>query len=253
MACVVHANLDCEATWAGVPLPGGVVQRISLYGALVATLAPADGDVEVWVPAPVDAARLRPAPAWHVPRMRVGVPPRADLAWADPAARAVNDRRLALQVAVAERFALSGARTIAHVDEIQLAGPWVCKAPWTSAGRDRCHGVGAPSREARTRIERLLARHGALVLEPWCDRLVDVGVCARGAARRPGRRSPRSATSARSRSTRSRIARARSDASTPCARSTRATRSAGSRDRSPLASASRASGSGGVSPTARSS
>ncbi|MDQ3300074.1 MAG: hypothetical protein M3619_26130, partial [Myxococcota bacterium] len=63
-----------------------------------------------------------------------------------------------------------------------LAGPWVCKAPWTAAGRDRCHGTGTPTAEQRTRLERLLARFGSLVAEPWCDRLVDVGVCATVAA-----------------------------------------------------------------------
>lgn len=176
MPFVIHANLDCEATWAGTTLPAGVTARISLYGALLATLAPRDP--EVWVPAAIDPARLVPAPAWCVPAMRVGVPPRADLAWADPSARAANDRRLALRVADEQRLGLPGAKTIASLAELDLSGPWVSKAPWTSAGRDRCHGVGEPTREQRTRIERLLARHGSLVLEPWCDRLVDVGVCA---------------------------------------------------------------------------
>lgn len=176
MPFVIHANLDCEATWAGAALPSGVNQRIALYGALLATLAPRDP--EVWVPAPVDTARLVPAPAWSVPVMRVGVPPRADLVWAAADARAANDRRLALRIAEEQRFGLPGAKTIASATEIDLSGPWVSKAPWTSAGRDRCHGVGEPTREQRTRIERLLARHGTLVLEPWCDRLLDVGVCA---------------------------------------------------------------------------
>jgi hypothetical protein len=52
------------------------------------------------------------------------------------------------------------------------------KAPWTAAGRDRCHGEGAPTPEQRTRIGRLLETFGALVLEPWCERIVDAGVCA---------------------------------------------------------------------------
>lgn len=176
---VIHANLDCEARWAGGELPGRVAARVSLYAALAAALAPGEGPVEVWAPAAVDAARLCAPPGWTPPRMRVGTPPRVDLAWADPSARAVNDRRLALELATHQGVALPGARVIDHVDELAaLPGRWVTKAPWTSAGRDRCHGEGAPTGEQRTRIGRLLAKFGALVLEPWMDRLVDVGACA---------------------------------------------------------------------------
>ena len=184
-AYVVHANLDCEATWAGVALPAIVQQRISLYGALVAALAPAGADVEVWVPAAIDAGRLRAAPGWMPPAVRVGAPPRADLRWAAPDARAANDRRLALAVAREHGVALPGARELRELRELDElgvlapAGSWVCKAPWSAAGRDRCHGEGAPTPEQRTRLARLLARAGALVLEPWCDRLADAGVCAR--------------------------------------------------------------------------
>ena len=175
----VHANLDCEARWAGVALPAKVEHRISLLGALVAALAPPDAEtVEVWAPAAVDAARLLAAPDWRPPVMRAGTPPRADLAWADPRARAVNDRRLALRIAATHDVALPGARTITSVDDVTVPGRWVTKAPWTAAGRDRCHGDGAPTLEQRTRIGRLLAVFGELVLEPWCERIVDAGVCA---------------------------------------------------------------------------
>lgn len=174
-AFIVHANLDCEARWANVTLPMKVQERISLLGALVAVLAPADRDVEVWTPAAVDATRVLVEPR---PALRVGVPPRCDLAWADPQAKPVNDRRFALALARAHGVALPGAKVIAHVDEIDLAGPWVAKAPWTAAGRDRCHGEGAATVEQRTRLGRLLDAFGALVLEPWCDRIVDAGVCA---------------------------------------------------------------------------
>lgn len=177
---VVHANLDCEAAWAGAPLPPAVARRISYYAALLAALAPPGAEVEVWAPADVDAARLRAAAGWRPPAMRVGAPPRPpDARWADPAAKAANDRRLAHAVAVARGAALPGQRVIASVDEIDLPGPWVCKAPWTAAGRDRCRGHGPPTREQRARLGRLLARGGALVLEPWCERIADAGVCAR--------------------------------------------------------------------------
>jgi hypothetical protein len=68
---------------------------------------------------------------------------------------------------------------ITRIDELELAGEWIAKLPWTAAGRDRCRGRGAPTPDQRTRLERLLAVCGALVVEPWCERIVDVGVCAR--------------------------------------------------------------------------
>src|SRR5690606_22133816 len=124
---VVHGNLDCEAAWAGAPLPPAVARRISYYAALLAALAPEGRDVEVWAPAAVDPARLPSPPPWTAPAMRAGAPPRADAAWADPDARAANDRRLALAVAEAHGAALPGQRTIAAAGEIDLPGPWVCK------------------------------------------------------------------------------------------------------------------------------
>jgi hypothetical protein len=182
----IHANLDIEATWAGVALPERVQRRISAVSALLAALTPEP--CEIWAPAAVEPARLLAAPGWRVPIMRVGAPPRADLAWADLGARAANDRRLALAVNAAAGSALPGARTIASLDELDagtgspqghwLAGAWVCKAPWTSAGRDRCHGRGVPSGETRVRLGRMLATFGALVVEPWLDRVLDVGTCA---------------------------------------------------------------------------
>lgn len=173
---IILANLDCEARWAGSPLGGRVLRRISALSPLLAYLAPADDDAEVWAPAAVDPARLsigRPV------TMRVGAPPRWDLAWAQPGAKAANDRRLAL--AVHERLGtqLAGQRAIASVDELPQQGTWVAKAPWTAAGRDRIHGHGAPTGEQRVYAGRLLARCGALLVEPWLERRLDLGVTAR--------------------------------------------------------------------------
>ncbi|MDQ3367814.1 MAG: hypothetical protein M3680_20510, partial [Myxococcota bacterium] len=61
---IVHANLDIEARWAATTLPAAINQRISLLGALTSVLAPAAAAVEVWVPAAVDPARLRPTAGW---------------------------------------------------------------------------------------------------------------------------------------------------------------------------------------------
>jgi hypothetical protein len=176
---VIHANLDCEARWAGGSLPAAIAGRVSYYGALLAALAPEDREVEVWAPAAIDSSRLVAARGWKPPTMRVGTPPNADVVWASESAKAANDRRLALEVASSRNAALPGARVIRTLDELTgIAGPWVAKAPWTTAGRDRCHGTGAPTDEQRTRITRLLERFRALVVEPWVERVLDLGVCA---------------------------------------------------------------------------
>lgn len=175
---VIHANLDAEARWVGRSLPQAIATRVSYYAALTATLAP-DETTEVWIPMPIDRSRLRPDPVWAVPVLRHGTPPRAELVWANPAGKAANDRRLALRVATALGVALPGTHVIERVEQLDLAGPWVAKAPWTTAGRDRCLGAGPPTAAQRTRLARLLYVFGALVVEPWCDRILDVGVCAR--------------------------------------------------------------------------
>jgi len=176
---VIHANLDVEAAWAGVTLPAKIRQRISLYASLLAALVPPEvtAPVELWAPAAVDPARLLAGRGWTPPAMRVGTPPAPNLAWADPRARKLNDRRFALAIAAAEGAELPGARVIEAIAELAgVRGPWVCKAPWTTAGRDRCHGDGPPTLEQRTRLERLLAQFGALMFEPWCDRICDAGI-----------------------------------------------------------------------------
>ena len=119
-------------------------------------------------------------------RTTIGTTPIArggfDLPWADPTAAAANDRSRTLAIAEALGVALPGARVVASLDELDaavtgFAGSWVCKARWTSAGRDRARGAGRPDGELRTRIARMLTRFGPLVLEPWLDRTADFGVC----------------------------------------------------------------------------
>ena len=192
---VIHANLDAEARWAGGSLPGSIATRVSYYAALLSVLAPSDTEVEVWAPAAIDASRLIASPRWHPPLMRVGTPPRADLVWAQPDAKAANDRRLAHTIAreidrdaaatsiAAVATSLPRAAVVETLDALvawtSAGGRWVAKAPWTTAGRDRCHGEGAPTDEQRTRLSRLLAKFGSLVVEPWMERMFDVGVCAR--------------------------------------------------------------------------
>lgn len=199
MSARLLGNLDCEAGWAGVALPEAIRRRISLYAALFAACAPEDGDGdgdpdgpphELWVPAAVEPARLVAHPRWTPPILRTGEPPGAlDLAWADPAAREANDRGRTLAIAQALGVALPGARLVGSLAELDshLAGfadrPWICKARWTAAGRDRARGTGAAvTGELRTRLGRMFERFGPLVFEPWLDRVADFGVCGELAA-----------------------------------------------------------------------
>jgi hypothetical protein len=178
----ILANLDQEARWSGLGVPERVARRISAAAVLLTALAPADADVEIFTPAPVDPARIRLSPA---PTMRVGTPPRWDLAWCEPGARAVNDRRFALALAEELGVGLVGSRAVTSLAELDehltraAMSRWVCKASSSAAGRDRAYGEGSAAGGAvRARIARLLARAGAVVIEPWCDRIIDVGSCA---------------------------------------------------------------------------
>jgi len=173
---IIWANLDCEARWGNQTLPQHVLRRISSAAVLLAAFAPEGEPVEIWTPAEVDPSKV------HLPNvtMRVGVPAMQHLVWAQPDAKAANDRRLNL--ALHERLGtlLPGQRVVTSLDDLATAtGPWVCKAPWTAAGRDRAHGNGAPTGELAVYVGRMLERFGALLYEPWCDRILDVGVCAR--------------------------------------------------------------------------
>lgn len=180
---IIFANLDCEARWGGRPLPQRVARRVSAAAALLAAFAGDDDEhIEIYAPATVDAARVQ------LPNvtMKVGVPARWDLAWADPAAKAANDRRVAAALAHELHVGLPGAHVIeslaaldAHLAATAPAR-WVCKAPWTAAGRDRAFGEGTSvGAEQRVYIGRLIERFGALLFEPWLDRVLDIGVCAR--------------------------------------------------------------------------
>jgi hypothetical protein len=201
-------NLDCEASWVGVALPEAVQRRISLYATLFAACAPEDRELdgaphEIWVPRPVDPARLVAHARWTPPIVRVGEPTTAgsmstpapapiDLAWSDPGAKAANDRSRTLAIAQALGVALPGARVVGSLAELEahvagfagaMARPWICKARWTAAGRDRAHGAGdTVGGELRSRLGRMFERFGPLVFEPWLDRVADLGVCGEIAA-----------------------------------------------------------------------
>jgi len=91
-------------------------------------------------------------------------------------ARACNDRRFAFALASRENWTLPGARIITSLDDLPADGQlWIAKALFSAAGRERVRF--SQSDDQRPRLERLLSRFGALLLEPWVDRLLDLG-CA---------------------------------------------------------------------------
>ncbi|MEZ4367902.1 MAG: hypothetical protein R2939_16725 [Kofleriaceae bacterium] len=201
-------NLGCERAWAGAPaVPPRVAQHAAALACLARALAP-DGidEITVWTDAEVAARRspvltglpaltvaTGPAPvdaaAWggrgELARAGDGATWR-EVAWHArvPAALAarVNDRRLALALATRLGCALPGAGVA--TDDASLRAllatmdrPWVAKAVLTAAGRDRAWGEGPPPVDVARRLARLLERFGALVIEPWLPRLVDVATC----------------------------------------------------------------------------
>jgi hypothetical protein len=203
------ANLDVERQWAGAPpLPASVLARIAGLATLARALAPehidevalrAPGPVDLGaVPACAELPALRPwsrdddddPTAWGArgaaARDGVGDSWRAR-AWTARApvelARAVSDRRWALDRARELGPSEPAPTAVTTVDELRAAvacldGAWVAKAVLTAAGRDRCGAPGPRlSDELAVRAGRLLATFGALVVEPWHDRLDDVGVC----------------------------------------------------------------------------
>lgn len=61
----------------------------------------------------------------------------------------------------------------------QAPASWVVKAPLSAAGRDRyIERADFSDLKARRTVERLFARHGPLLFEPWMDRTADYGVSA---------------------------------------------------------------------------
>jgi hypothetical protein len=153
----------------------------ALESARIAATAVPDRHADRFARPPLE---LQSSAAARAAQRRPGsLAPTFDLAWADPSAQAANDRAGTLAIAAALGIALPGARLVASLAEVDdaaavLAGrPWICKARWTAAGRDRALGAGPPEGELRARVARLLKRFGPLVFEPWLDRVADFGVC----------------------------------------------------------------------------
>jgi hypothetical protein len=103
----------------------------------------------------------------------------------------VAHRRFAFELARERGWAPPGAGFAADPAQVEAlaravsaasGGPWVAKAPWSAAGRERV--LGAEAADAREpgivrRLESLLERHGSLLVEPWVERTADFGCAGR--------------------------------------------------------------------------
>ncbi|MCE9574711.1 MAG: hypothetical protein K8W52_16300 [Deltaproteobacteria bacterium] len=211
----IDANLDCEATWAGAPLPAAVRAKLAGLATLVRAVVPDGATALVDLPPGFDRGRIADpdgAPPWRPrtaaddahPRLAWGAddvaapagPAAASAAWRDRLAaiappaiatvRPLADRRWSLALGQRLGAALSGAQPATSVAEVEaaIAGSalraasgqhaWIAKAAISAAGRDRVRRRGPLDDATRTRLMRLAAR-GGLVVEPWVERLVDVG------------------------------------------------------------------------------
>ncbi len=196
------ANLLCERDWAaaaagaaGRPLPPApprrLLESLSALGTLLRVLAH-EGDT-LRTPLPVDPARLPDLPGVAHVVLVAGpcdVIAEGDLAWARPDAAAANHRRVAYELAAARGTLLPGALWIDGTDALERhlaaggadaspTGAYVLKAPWSAAGRERLRGRALPRGGDARRLEGLLACHGELLFEPWCERTADFGGVAR--------------------------------------------------------------------------
>ncbi|CAN5516769.1 hypothetical protein BH11MYX1_BH11MYX1_57820 [soil metagenome] len=189
----VVANLDQEERWLGSQLPKRLQPAIAAMSGLLQALAPADEQATIWTCMSEawrgELPELAPSPHWQVPVLAIGTPPQIDLQWAALDAERFADRRFALALSHELGLALPGARELGSIGELEahLAGggasasrehAWVCKAPFSSAGRQRCFAKGREvGRDNTIWLERLFERGLTVCFEPYLHRVCDVAVC----------------------------------------------------------------------------
>ena len=189
----IVANLDQEERWLGAQLPRKLQAPLAAMSGLLGAFAPAGQPVTIWTCMSEEwrdeLPQLAPSPHWQVPVLAIGTPPTVDLRWAALDARPFADRRFALALAHELGAALPGARELGSVSDLEThlaAGgarasrdqAWVCKAPFSSAGRHRCFGIGGEvGRDNAIWLERQFARGLTVCFEPYLHRVCDVAVC----------------------------------------------------------------------------
>jgi hypothetical protein len=127
-----------------------------------------------WASGPIDPAALS---TWPIVWARAAPLPLEDDA-ADAMAR-VASKCWQFENLQREEERLPGARVVRSPDELRgadLPARWVLKGAYGAAGRERVFGAGPALEDAdREAAERLLAAHGAALLEPWVERVADAG------------------------------------------------------------------------------
>jgi hypothetical protein len=176
-----------DSLWTPSPVDPDIVPGVVLESGPLHELPPVD-EVLAWCETP-DAMAHRggardPAEiSWDAPL--------AEILWQlptpDPAVVArVHHRAFHLHVAETIGCALPGTRIVESFSDLDrtlrgFSRSWVVKAPFSASGRDRYiarDGSALSDPKARRTVERLFARHGALLFEPWMDRTGDFGVSA---------------------------------------------------------------------------
>jgi len=75
---------------------------------------------------------------------------------------------------------LLGGQVATSLDALQLPdGPWVVKARHSASGMRRVRGQGALTEKQRGKVESWLEADGAVVVQRWLDRVVDLSVHGR--------------------------------------------------------------------------
>ena len=146
------------------------------------------GQILAWAETPAVAALRRRQPPEHKPTPPPDLPFHQVL-WHLPVplpevVARVHHRSFSLRMAQELGCALPGARMVASLANLEAhlkaggadaghEGHWVVKAPFSAAGRDRFLVPGEPGNHRQ--LERLFARHGELLFEPWMQRVEDFG------------------------------------------------------------------------------
>lgn len=193
------ALADGRPLWPGQPLPvvdaGWIDDALASGHANVPILPWAETRVTAALREALRAADDGRPPPPHRPVGHAVVDALWALEPADPdTVAALNHRRCALGIARTLDVALPGAALVRSVRDVTSrlgrsgagrvgaarvgAATCVVKAACSSAGRDRVWVAsdGTMGDDERARLERLFARHGEAVLEPWLDRTADFGV-----------------------------------------------------------------------------
>lgn len=202
-----YGNFDFEAGLTGQAASAPAVRRIQAELATAWIAVAEEGDA-IWCPEPVPPEFWEGLAAQGLPRVvaiSLGDPVPRDaefvpwgwnadaIAWArrqglTPApppldiVRAANSRRFSFAMEHETGTALTGSAECGTWDDLAARirelgdARWVIKAQYSHAARERLLGAGPPNETAEHWVRKRIARDGAVYLEPWVERLAEVGV-----------------------------------------------------------------------------